>query len=266
MTEHVDPASSTAVTASNLTYLDAAEKVLAETATRTPVSYRMITARAIEKGYLVPQGLTPESTMYVQLMTDVKRRAARGDEPRFTQKPDGLFGLAAWVDDDLVTLIARHNRAIKAQLLVQVRELHWTEFEELIGLLLARIGFDVLVTTPTADGGIDLTGVLVIGGVIETRMVVQAKHWAHNVQAPIVQQVRGALGAHDLGLIIATSDFSKGAREEASKPDRQPVALMAGDDLVSLLVEHQIGVRRANPDLLELTELPGTLVEDGTVG
>jgi restriction system protein len=36
------------------------------------------------------------------------------------------------------------------------------------------------------------------------------------VQAPVVQQVRGSLGAHEQGLIITTSDFSTGARSEAA--------------------------------------------------
>jgi restriction system protein len=57
-------------------------------------------------------------------------------------------------------------------------------------------------------------------------MAVQVKRWQHNVQAPTVQQLRGALGVHEQGLIVTTSDFSAGARAEAAKPDRTPVALM----------------------------------------
>jgi hypothetical protein len=38
---------------------------------------------------------------------------------------------------------------------------------------------------------------------------------------------------------------------------------MNGTDLVSLLVEHQLGIRRTNPDLLELDELPGSTPELG---
>ena len=41
-------------------------------------------------------------------------------------------------------------------------------------------------------------------------MAVQVKRWKNNVQAPTVQQVRGALGAREQGLIIATSNFSSG--------------------------------------------------------
>jgi restriction system protein len=74
------------------------------------------------------------------------------------------------------------------------------------------------------------------------------------VQAPTVQQVRGSLGTHDQGLIITTSDFSVRARAEAERPNADPVALMNGEQLVALLVEHSIGVRRASHDILTLAD------------
>jgi restriction system protein len=95
-------------------------------------------------------------------------------------------------------------------------------------------------------------GTLVVGDVIRTRMAVQVKRWKKNVQAPVVQQVRGSLGAHEQGLIITTSDFSSGARSEAARPDATPVALMPGEQLVTLLIAHDIGVRRTKHDRIEL--------------
>jgi restriction system protein len=95
---------------------------------------------------------------------------------------------------------------------------------------------------------------MVTGDVIRTRMAVQVKRWRNNVQAPTVQQVRGSLGTHEQGLIIALSDFSKGAREEAERADATPVALMNGEQLVKLLVENDIGVRRTSHDLIEFGE------------
>lgn len=236
-----------------LTYLEAAAKVLGESPERQPLPYKVITDRAIAKGYLATSGLTPAQTMYVQLMTDVKRRKERGDEPRFWQLPKGRFGLATWQDGDLVAAVGRHNRDVKQALLGRIHEMGWETFEVLMGELLTKLGFEeVEVTKPAADGGVDVFGTLVTGGVVRTRMAVQVKRWKHNVQAPTVQQLRGALGAHDQGLIITTSDFSSGAREEAARPDRIPVALMNGEELVGLLVEHQILVVRRELDLLEL--------------
>lgn len=129
------------------------------------------------------------------------------------------------------------------------------DFENLIGNLLAKIGFEnVVVTAASGDGGIDVRGTLVVGDVIRTRMAVQVKRWKRNVQAPVVPQVRGSLSAYEQGLIITTSDFSAGARSKAARPDAVPVALMSGEQLVTLLIEHDIGVRRASYDLIELGE------------
>ena len=130
-----------------------------------------------------------------------------------------------------------------------------TAFEELMGELLAALGFEeVTVTKPSGDGGIDVRGTLVIGEVIGLRMAVQVKRWKNNIQLPTVQQVRGSLGIHEQGLIITTSDFSPGARQEAARSNAAPVALMNGEQLVALLVEHNIGVHRTAYDLIELGE------------
>ena len=106
------------------------------------------------------------------------------------------------------------------------------------------IGFEeVTVTSLGGDGGIDIRGTLVVGEVVRIRMAVQAKRWKDNVGAPVVQQVRGSLGAHEQGLIITTSNFSRRAREEAQRMDAAPVALMNGEQLAALLAEKEVGVR-----------------------
>ena len=93
-----------------------------------------------------------------------------------------------------------------------------------------------------------------MGDVVRIKMAVQVKKWKrkNNIQAPVVQQVRGSLGAHEQGLIITTSDFSTGAVEEAAQADKTPIALMNGEQLVMLLMEHGIGVHRSTPDLFEI--------------
>ncbi len=65
---------------------------------------------------------------------------------------------------------------------------------------------------------------------------------------------RGSLGAHEQGLIITTSDFSPGAVKEAAQSDKTPIALMNGEQLVMLLMEHGTGVHRSTPDLFEIDE------------
>lgn len=239
-----------------LTYLAAAERVLQTAGPEEPMPYREITERAIAAGLLAPEGLTPHQTMYVSLMTDVKRRRERAEEPRFTQLPGGLFGLARWVGDDLVSQIARHNRRVKDELLERLRKMDAYEFEELVGVLLTELGFeDVVVTRRAGDKGIDVRGTFVAAGVIRTDMAIQVKRYANNVRAPEIRSLRGSLDPNERGLFITTSGFAKGAREEATLANRQPIGLIDGSELATLLTQYEIGVKRANPDLLEATQL-----------
>ena len=110
------------------------------------------------------------------------------------------------------------------------------------------------MTSRTNDGGIDVRGTLVVGDVIRTRLAVQVKRWKHNIQSPVIQQVRGSLGSHEQGLVITTSDFSKGAREEAERANTTPVGLLNGEQLVALLVENEIGVSKTPLQLIQLGE------------
>jgi restriction system protein len=242
-----------------LSFTRAGEKVLAEFGNGHPMHYREITAKALEMGWLETEGKTPEASMYAQILTDNKRRLARGERPRFIKHGRGLIGLEKWAGKGLAFQIEEQNRKARADLLKRLHGLTAAEFEDLIGRLLAEIGFEnIEVTKYIGDGGIDVRGTLVVGEVIRTKMAVQAKKWKNNVQAPTVQQVRGSLGTHEQGLIITTSNFSKGAGLEAERRDAVPVALMNGEQLVALLVQYEIGVVRRTHELIELGE-----TEDG---
>jgi restriction system protein len=168
-----------------------------------------------------------------------------------------MIGLSKWIAKGLAWQIERQNEQARDQLLELLLSMPPTKFEELIGVLLVKLGFeDVTVTSPSCDGGIDVRGTMVTGDVIRTRMAVQVKRWKLklNVQAPTIQQVRGSLGAHEQGMIITTSDFSKGAREEAERSGATPVGLMNGQQLVKLLVENEIGARLTPYNLIQLVE------------
>lgn len=236
-------------------FTNAAEKVLEEFGNGEPMHYRDITEKALEMGWLITEGKTPEATMYAQIISEIKRYRARGKQPRFIQHGKGYISLSRWTEHGLASQIEQHNKKVRQELRNRLLNMEWDKFEDLIARLLAEIGFeDIEVTSPTRDGGIDVRGTLVVGDVIRTRMAIQVKKWRHNIQAPIVQQVRGSLGTHEQGLIITTSDFSAGARKEAARPDAIPVALMNGEQLVILMVEYGIGVTRVSYDLIELGE------------
>lgn len=217
--------------------------------------YREITRQALAQGLIATSGRTPEASMYAQIITECKRRQLRGEQQRFMLVGKGLVALMRWQTKGLAYQVEEANRKVRKELLEKIKRLPPEQFEELIGRLLAELGFEQIeVTNRTNDGGIDVRGTLVVGDVIRTRLAIQVKRWNQNVQAPTVQQVRGSLGAHEQGLIITTSDFSKGAKEEAQRPDATPVALMNGEQLVALLVEKEIGVTRTPMEILQLAE------------
>jgi len=236
-------------------FTDSAEKVLETFGKKRPMHYRAITDKALELGWLLSEGKTPEASMYAQILTEIKRYNRRGEQPRFVQHGKGYVGLSKWMGRGLAFEIEQHNKKVRQSLHKRLLETEWDAFEELIARLLAEMGFEEIeVTSRNKDGGIDVRGTLVVGDVIRTRMAIQVKKWKRNVQAPVVQQVRGSLGTHEQGLIITTSDFSTGAIKEAAQSNKTPIALMNGEQLVMLLMEHDIGVRRSTPDLFEIDE------------
>ena len=275
-----DPSKVTVDETGAMSALAAAESLLTEMG--KPLNYVDITKLIIKKGLWITEGRTPEATINAQLAVDIKKH---GCESRFQRTAPGIFALRSWGLDeyvyvpkssssdankqniaspkshkveavislDLSKSIQNHNQEIRDQLHESLFLMPPDKFEELVAELLTALGFEeVEATRYHSDGGIDVRGTLVVGGVIRTRMAVQVKRWRKNVQTPIVQQVRGSLEAHDQGLIITTSSFSAGAKEEAKKANATPVSLMGGEQFVRLLIENNMGVRKTRHDLLEL--------------
>ncbi|MDF1597519.1 MAG: HTH domain-containing protein [Acidimicrobiia bacterium] len=238
-----------------MSFTDSAEYILDIFADRKPMHYREITDRALSEGILVTKGATPEATMYAQILTEIKRRTQRSDDPRFVKHGKGMVGLWKWTPKGVARTVAEHNKVVRRQLRTELLNLSPKGFEELIGLLLAEMGFDSVEVTPLSnDGGIDVRGNLIIDGVLPIRMAVQAKRWKANVQAPAVQQLRGSLGAEEHGMLITASGFSKGATTEAERPGATHIAIVTGDELVDLLVRYEIGVARTEHTVAEVVD------------
>jgi restriction system protein len=242
-------------TEGSLTFLEAAYKVLSESGAQQPMHYKAITNAALDQGLLDTKGLTPEATMYAQIVTNVNKAEAEGEVSRFVKHGHGMVGLTQWEGVGVAIEIRQHNRSVRQQLLNRVSDMDPADFEELLGRLLAEMGFDEIeVTKYHGDKGIDLRGTLVISGGIEVKMAIQAKRWKNPVQAPEVQKVRGATSANERGMIITTSKFSAGARAEAERAGFTPVGLIDGEELIGLMVKHEIGVRRESQVVIELNE------------
>ncbi len=257
----------------SLSYLAAAEKVLAEVGKSKPMHYKDITRIAIERGWLLTRGLTPEVTLTAQIGTDNRRREARGEQPRFLVLGAGLYALSARTKtgrerQTISDAIEDANKATKEKLRDLLYKMPPRAFELLVGDLLSEAGYeDVEVTARSGDEGIDVRARLTAGGIADVNAAIQVKRYnKKNVQAPTIRELRGSLDPDEIGVVITTSDFSSGAKEEAQKVSRTPIKLISGADLVELLVQHSVGVNHRQLEVLELSAKVMDLVSDRVDG
>ena len=90
----------------------------------------------------------------------------------------GLFGLRskAEIEASPQALINQHNVAVSKALKERLHKMDAFIFENLIGELLERLGYEnVIVTKRSGDNGIDLTAHLTFEGITSVRTVVQVK-------------------------------------------------------------------------------------------
>ncbi|HLA95168.1 MAG TPA: restriction endonuclease [Pyrinomonadaceae bacterium] len=111
-------------------------------------------------------------------------------------------------------------------------------FEHLIKELLLRTGFErVDVTKYSQDGGVDVNA---FAGEqmwpIENLLVqVQAKRWLHSVGRRDVAELRGSLEPFARGVVVTTSYFSRAAISEANGSGKNPITLVDGYRLASIV-------------------------------
>ncbi len=120
-------------------------------------------------------------------------------------------------------------------------------FELFIKDLLVHCGFlDVCVTRFSADGGIDVSARA--GGRIwifeNTLVQVQAKRWLHSVGRKEVAELRGSLQPFARGAVVTTSHFSKAAINEAGEEGKNPIALVDGLRLSTIVLDEQFQLAR----------------------
>ncbi|NDJ84408.1 MAG: hypothetical protein GYB66_00845 [Chloroflexi bacterium] len=226
-----------------LTYRDAAYEVL-KTEGR-PMHYTNIAALAIEWGFLNPESMTPETSLSAQLYRDIQQH---GSASAFRRDGPGIFSLAEWEHeiDTIAQMALRQRGKAQQQLLNVINHMDPFAFENLVGRLLGKMGYNnILVTRRGPDGGVDVVADVAVG-VMQVHTAVQVKRMQSNIGRPTVSQFRGdmlAMEDIDQGMILTTSGFSSGALAVARLPNTVPIILIDGEQLTDLLIEHQIGVR-----------------------
>jgi hypothetical protein len=117
-------------------------------------------------------------------------------------------------------------------------------FELFAGDLLEFMGLrDVAVTRYTGDGGIDAHGRLEIGeALISIPTGVQVKRYRANIGRAEIDRFVGALsGRYPQGIFITTAGYARQASHKAASATPH-VATIDGDQVVGLMLRHQLGV------------------------
>ena len=123
----------------------------------------------------------------------------------------------------------------------------------LVSILFQKLGYKgVTVTKRSGDAGIDVRAVLVVEGVGNIRACIQVKRQHNVVGRPVIQNLRGSLGPHEIGIVVTSSGFSDEAREEAQDPTKAPIALIGGQQFAELLVKYEIGIQQIDRKLYRL--------------
>jgi restriction system protein len=218
-------------------FKDAAYEILKEAG--ASLHYNEITDRALQKGILTTSGQTPHSTMGALLYTDTlneNSRFRRGDTK-------GTFGLRTEPPSDIQRRISAIDSQVRKTLRKRLLQMNPRQFENMVKLLLDEMGLEeTSITTYGSDGGIDVRGVLNAEDLSKIDVAVQAKRWKRNVGPKVVRELRGSLMVHEHGIVITPSDFTPSAKAEADEPGKVHISLVNGEQLVDLLIEHQVGV------------------------
>jgi restriction system protein len=139
------------------------------------------------------------------------------------------------------------RQSLAADLLEQIRQSPPALFEKIVVELLVTMGYGG--SRKDAGEAVGKSGDEGIDGIIkEDRLgldiiYIQAKRWANTVGRPEIQKFAGALQGQRAkkGIFITASDFSKDARDFASRIDSK-IVLVDGHELAQFMIDNNIGV------------------------
>ena len=161
-----------------------------------------------------------------------------------------------------------HRDRLKAKLLQQIIDNPPDFFEELVLDLLVKMGYggsraDAEAVGRSGDGGID--GIIKEDKLGLDSIYVQAKRWEEgSVGSPEIDKFSGALtrqGASK-GVFITTSSFSDPAKAAANESAGPKIVLIDGNQLVQLMIDHDLGVSTGNFYQLKEVNLDYFAIDD----
>ena len=182
-------------------------------------------------------------------------RTRSDDKTEITPSPDTtpVLSASATPDELLRNTVDELERSLAAEVLQRILSAPPAFFESLIVSLLLKMGYGGSreeagrAIGKSGDGGID--GVIDQDPLGLDRVYIQAKRYKIDlpVSEPEIRGFSGSLGAAkaNKGVFVTTSNFTRPALEFA---ERHPfkMVLINGEQLTSLMLRHDVGVRIAD--------------------
>jgi restriction system protein len=231
--------------AMKMSFSDAAYQILKEVG--KPLHYKEITRIAIDKGLVNTRGLTPEASLVSVISQEIARYTKRGQIARFDQMGDGNYGLVEWQATGIIREVQEVNDETRNELRNRISNMPDKSFEKLVESLLLALGFDaesVRVTGGPRDHEIDVIGMMDMQGIAKIDVAVQVKRYKEKIGPEKIRELRGSLNAHQRGIFITSSSFTQEAIKEAERETGHRIHLINGNQLIDLLFEREIGVRK----------------------
>lgn len=159
---------------------------------------------------------------------------------------------AGRLDLTLRDFVTAQSDELKRRLLTELRALSPAGFERFALTFLERLGFELVQTKATGDGGVDGYGHL-RQGAVTIRSAFQAKHWETPIGRPEIDRFRGAIqGEFDHGVFITTSRFTQGAADASVRRGAISILLLDGSAIVNVMLERGFGVSRQPVYLMDV--------------
>lgn len=153
-------------------------------------------------------------------------------------------------NEQIEKAISKLNSSLADELMTEITRISPYDFERLVVQLLIKMGYgssnlnDNAVTKMSGDEGID--GIVTADRFGFDTVYVQAKQWnkEKSIGRPEIQKFLGALAGQGAakGLFITTANFTKEAKDFASKNLQSKIVLVNGEELCNLMIEYDLGV------------------------
>lgn len=142
----------------------------------------------------------------------------------------------------------------RGQILEALDDIEHHDFQVFVAGLLEALEYKTRVGRKGADGGVDVLAYPDAFGLASPRIKVQVKNQKSLASVQEVGYLNGVLGPDERGLFVCTGGFTKDA-ENAPFVRNGQVALVDGQDLLDLILEHYENVPASAKSLLQLRRL-----------